>query len=85
MWNAISLVDDMNSYRRVHFHSGLAIFSLIDKYKKRDKKYRTQTLSKHTTGVAWITAEIKVSEFEFQSCSYVHFRTNILRKGMEPT
>ena len=25
---------------------------------------------------------IKVSKFELQSCNYVHFRTNILGKGM---
>ena len=28
--------------------------------------------------------EIVVSEFELQSCYYVHFRTVILRKGMNP-
>ena len=27
---------------------------------------------------------LKVSVFELQSCYYVHFRTNTLRKGMNP-
>ena len=27
---------------------------------------------------------IVVSEFELQSCYYVHFQTNILGKGMNP-
>ena len=27
--------------------------------------------------------DIVVSEFEFQSCYYIHFRTNTLGKGMD--
>ena len=29
-------------------------------------------------------SEILVSEFELQSCYYVHFQTNTLGKGMNP-
>ena len=31
-----------------------------------------------------LDCEIVVSEFELQSCSYVHFRINNLEKGMNP-
>ena len=49
---------------------------------KRKKKQTVKWGCPHSVMVKVTGCRIIVSEFELQSCHYIHFRTNTLGKGM---
>ena len=58
--------------------------SIVDSCLVQFKKPFVQKWGKIKHGVMGKLQGIVVSEFDLQSCYYVHFRTNTLRKGINP-
>ena len=59
---------------------------MIKSFKLSDdnKKVKWRRVGPHGIKVKALDCGIVVSEFEFQSHYYIHFRTNPLGKGMNP-
>ena len=67
------------------FHSSLNMtlsgFSILKTFINQTRK---EGRSPHGIVANVLDCDIVVSKFELQSLYYVHFRTNTLRKGMDP-